>query len=387
MILTKLRSRLGSHLRNIKGWSSKNKIVVFESDDWGSIRMPSREVYKQLLRLGIRVDKLSYNRYDSLASEEDLLSLFEILVKYKDRNGRHPVFTANCVVANPDFKKIKAANYSEYFYEPFIETLKRYPKHSKSFSLWKEGLSNGIFVPQYHGREHLNVPRWLKALQMNTGDVRLAFKMNMFDLSESGSVLNENSFMDSLAYCDDDELKYINNSIIEGAELFKILFGFTSRSFIAPCFIWDTHQETTLANCGVKYIQGGLYQKCSIPGKINQYKRIKHYTGEHNLLGQWYTVRNCFFEPSDWGKKNYLNSCLAQIDASFYWNKPAIISTHRLNYIGYIEPENRIRNLSLLSDLLRSIIKKYPDVEFLSSSELGSLIGERRDISNELYVS
>ena len=153
------------HLSNLPGWSTNRKIVVIESDDWGSIRMPSREVYDKLLKAGIRVDRCPYNRYDSLASEEDLSALFEILTQFRDKNGKQPAITANTVVANPDFEKIQASGFKEYFYEPFTETLKKHPAHQNSFNLWTQGMSEGIFQPQFHGREHVNLPLWLSLLQ------------------------------------------------------------------------------------------------------------------------------------------------------------------------------------------------------------------------------
>ena len=62
--------------------------------------MPSPEVYKKCLRAGYPVDKIVYERYDSLASEEDLEMLFDLLSSYKDARGNHPLITANCLVAS-----------------------------------------------------------------------------------------------------------------------------------------------------------------------------------------------------------------------------------------------------------------------------------------------
>ena len=67
-------------LYNIPGWHTKRHLVVIESDDWGSIRMPSREVYDEFLRRGIRVDRDPYCRYDRLESREDMSRLFEVLL-------------------------------------------------------------------------------------------------------------------------------------------------------------------------------------------------------------------------------------------------------------------------------------------------------------------
>ena len=30
--------------------------------------------------------------------------------------------------------------------------------------LWRQGIDERLFVPAFHGREHLSVTRWLKAL-------------------------------------------------------------------------------------------------------------------------------------------------------------------------------------------------------------------------------
>ncbi len=122
MIINRLKKIALSYYLNLGGWKTDRKIVVIESDDWGSIRMPSKDTYYSLLKLGIPVNKCHYNRFDSLATEEDLTALFDVLTRHKDHKGNYPVFTANCVVANPDFEKIKASDFKEYHYELLTET-------------------------------------------------------------------------------------------------------------------------------------------------------------------------------------------------------------------------------------------------------------------------
>lgn len=370
----KVKQFAGSHWHNILGWRTNRRIVVFESDDWGSIRMPSKEVYDRLLKAGIRVDKLSFNRFDSLASEDDLSALFEVLQSVKDINNNPAVFTANTIVANPDFEKIRESNFSQYYYEPFTQTLQKYPKHSRSFQLWQEGISANLFKPQLHGREHVNVPRWMKALKNNTGNMRLAFENQMFDLSDSGTVISENSYMDALAFNTQEEFDYIGSTLEEGAKLFEQLFNYKSESFIASCYIWDTKQEEVLKNQGIKFIQSGRYQRCPIPNDTRNYRRKFHFTSEKNSYSQIYLVRNCYFEPSEIGSNGMVENCMMRIKASFRMKKPVIIGTHRLNYIGSIVPENRDNNLRLLKKLLVAITAEFPDVEFMTSNQLGKLI-------------
>ena len=127
-IIGKIRSSVSHNLLNISGWRTRRKIVVFESDDWGSIRMPSMEVYSEFRNKGLNLTQTDYNRLDSLESNDDLSMLFDVLRSYRDRNDRHPVFTANIVVGNPDFDRIRSSKFIEYYFEPVTETLKNYPE-------------------------------------------------------------------------------------------------------------------------------------------------------------------------------------------------------------------------------------------------------------------
>lgn len=362
-------------LLNLPGWRTSRKIVVFESDDWGSIRMPSKEVFDELKYLGIKVDNLSFNRYDSLASEEDLMRLFEVLSSVKDKNGNPAVLTANTIVANPDFERIKASKFAEYYYEPFTSTLNRYPAHSKSFILWKEGISRGVFRPQFHGREHLNVTRWMRALRSDSGLVRRAFDCEMYDLSESLEI-SENSFMDTYNLQSDNELSFQIQSIKEGLELFEQLFGYNSITFIAPCNIWSNKLNRTLYDMGVNTLKSGWIQLEPKPGSDNKFRKIFHYIGQRNDLGQRYLPRNAHFEPSQELSFDYKKDILSRAKIAFHWGKPLIIGAHRLNFIGFIDKLNRERNLSLLAELLKELIRTWPDVEFMSTDELSKLMSD-----------
>jgi hypothetical protein len=50
---------------------------------------------------------------------------------------------------------------------------------------------------------------------------------------------------------------------------------------------------------------------------------------------------------------------------------------HRLNFIGFIDPSNRDRNLPKLKTLLSEILKRWNDVEFMTSAQLGDLISQQ----------
>ena len=129
-----IKSALRVNVSNIPGWKTKRHVVVIESDDWGSIRMSSKEAFDRMLKAGMPVDRSHYNLYDSLECNDDLEQMYETLSKFKDSTGRHPVITGVNVVANPDFEKIKTNNFSEYIYEPYTETCKRYSNHDRVYA-------------------------------------------------------------------------------------------------------------------------------------------------------------------------------------------------------------------------------------------------------------
>ncbi len=356
-------------LSNLPGWRTKRKIVVFESDDWGSIRMSSKEAFQQLVSAGISIENNPYCKYDALESNADLENLFEVLVKFKDYKGNHPVFTGVNVVANPDFDKIRAANFEKYFCEPFSETLKRYPQHDRVHQLWKEGVEKRLFVPQFHGREHLNVQRWMRDLRAGNEHTRLGFDLGLWGIY---SPLIKSDYQAAFDLEFPSDIGYQHSVITEGIDLFIQLHGYQPTFFVPTNGPFNLALESTLKNKGIKYIVLDKLQK--EPLGDGKYKTHIRFLGKQNKLGQIYLSRNGGFEPSQFPDQDNVNACLKSIEMAFRLHKPATISTHRVNYIGWLHPENREETLRQLKVLLGEIIKRWPEVEFITSDELGDLI-------------
>jgi len=374
------KKNLIRNISNIPGWSTKRKIVVIESDDWGSIRMSSNQAFNNLLKAGIPVDKNHYTLYDSLECNKDLEVLFEILSKFKDQTGRNPVMTGVNIVANPDFEKIKSSDFNEYTYEPYIETLKRYPQHDRVFLLWKEGLKNRIFVPIFHGREHLNVQRWLAALKSNNKSSLLAFEYGITGIPCSWNL--EEYIPDFQAAFDIDnveDLVYLQGVLQTGLDLFETLYNYRSRYFVPTNGPFNNSLEENLRQFGVKYINTAKKQR--EPLGNSKYKTHTRFLGNINQYGQIYLTRNCFFEPSSMehpANTDWVSTCLKEIEIAFRWNKPATISTHRVNYVGFLHQENREKSVRKLEELLSRMLNNWPEIEFMTSVELGDLIAETK---------
>jgi hypothetical protein len=359
------------NLSNLPGWRTNRKIVVIESDDWGSIRTPSIAVRNQLVLNNIDLgneERQRYTSFDTLANATDFSALFETLIKFKDIRNQNPVFTAVSVVANPDFDKIKESNFEAYFYEPFTTTLQKY-KYDNAYSMWQEGIKNLLFIPQFHGREHLNVQVWMRHLQAKDFQTLKAFEQKCWGYA------NKNKYNIDYQAAFDVELAtdiVCQEMVIkEGLLLFEQIHGYKANFFVPPNGPFNNSLEKVAADGGVKFMSASKIQN-EPQGEGIQKLRL-HWLGQKNKYGQRYITRNCFFEPSN-KSKDWVDSCLVDIENAFRWSKPAVISSHRVNYIGGLVEKNRTDGLQQLEILLKKVQKRWPNVEFISSSELGDVI-------------
>ena len=353
------------------GWRTKRHLVVIESDDWGTIRMPSREVYDEFLRRGIRVDRDPYCRYDNLATKHDLENLFEVLQSVKDKNGHPAVITANTLSANPVFDKIKESNFTEYYFEPFTETLKRSATHEGAWEIWKQGMAAGVFHPQSHGREHLYVKKWLQTLRNGDKVTRMAFDLGTWGLTYTNSL---HYYMRALCSSVEADIYEFENIIVDALHMFSDTLGYESRSFVPANYTWSPKIEPCLVQQGVRYIQSTFQQKIPIGDDQGVKVTYRGFQGTRTKAGLIRLFRNCFFEPSTKENYDWVGDCLKRIEIAFKHGKAANICAHRLNFIGSIDNSNTDRTLPQFRHLLQEIVKRWPDVEFVSSDQLGEII-------------
>jgi hypothetical protein len=374
-----IKNQIFHNLLNAVGWHTNRKFLIIESDDWGSLRMPSKEAFYKLKKLNLGVEDDLFNRFDSLENSVDLTKLMEILDKHRDKNGNPLCITANTIMSNPDFEKINESGFQSYHRVGLDESYKRYSDGSLAVAAISEAIKQKFFSPQFHGREHLNVPLWIEALRSGDTTTLSAFREHVFSLRTNFKIGIKQNYMASFEACVTNDNTKIKESLREGLQLFEEYFQVKSKTIIAPCYIWNEVVEEVSADAGVSGIQGIPYQYLSTTKGV---RRKLHYTGQVNKYGQIYLVRNAFFEPTLEGRKEVVGDCLNRIGIAFQWKKPAIIGSHRVNYMGSLVESNRDKNLKLLDSLLIQVKKQWPDVEFISSDQL---VGFMKD-GNNLYL-
>ncbi len=356
-----------------RDFRTSRHIIVFESDDWGSLRMSGRKDWEELRRMGYAVDKRPYERFDTLESPEDLEALFKVLRKHKDAKNHHPVITANMLMANPDIERIDQSGFNEYRYEPISDTYTRYFGDAHVLDLMRQGMDEGLFMPQSHGREHFNVALWMRGLRAGNEDLLTAFRHGMCGIAPKAHPERGNKLMNALLAESEEEQKEIDGIVAEGLRMFEEQWGFKSKTFVAPCYLWSEPTERVLAEGGVELIQ------TSRTGKPAYKSPSRHfYSGQRNGLGLTYSIRNCAFEPATCTcPEEEGERCLQQIADAFAKGKIAAVSSHRINYVGGIDESNRTRTLRMLDDVITLLLEKYPDVEFLSSDGLADIFAHR----------
>lgn len=353
------------------GWKTNRKFLIIESDDWGSLRTNSINQLEELNKISTLVEGDRFVQLDNIASEEDLELLFETLRSVKDKNGNPAVITANTLMANPDFEKIKKADFNTYHLKKIDKTILDRNNGRQILQLWDEGQRNNLFRPQFHGREHIHALRWLMELKNGNKDLLKAFAVGSYSIPFNSAMVNKRRNLLAALDCHniENEFEFQKKWVHEGLSMFKEKFGYQSKTFIAPSYIWSDNIESTLKDSGIEILQGLSIQYEPIKdGSL--YRKRSHYGGQKNIYGQRYSVRNVFYEPSSNPNRDWVSSALKRMAFVFTLRQPVIISTHRINYIGSLNKKNRDRGLAGLGELLKTAVKKWPDIEFISTDKL-----------------
>lgn len=365
------RQKLFSNLKNYLGWSTYRKIIVFSVDDYGNVRLASGQARRNLIGSGADLDGNRFDKYDGLETAEDLYMLYDVLDTVKDSRGKSAKFTAYALSANIDFEKVLKEKDGKYYYELLPSTFAKLPGYEKAWATWQEGIQKGFIEPQYHGREHLNIQYFEKAYALQDK----LFLSCLQERSWSGLPrlrFKSIDYASAFAFESAQDIAHVGRLALEGLGTFKEVFGMVAQTFTSPGGYTHHKVEQNLLKGGIGFVDTAFIKK-EHQGD-GAYAFTFNRSGSKNKVGQVNLVRNSVFEPSQQTHFDWVDQCLAEIELAFKFGKPANISSHRVNFCGLIDPQNRAQGLKELERLLKSIVKKWPEVEFMGAGELGQLI-------------
>ncbi|KAB1063547.1 hypothetical protein [Salibacter halophilus] len=370
-----IKKQIFNHLKNLPGWRTKRKLVVISVDDYGNVRLDSKKARENMDKAGLKVHS-RFDAYDTLETRDDLGALFEVLTSVKDKKGNHAVFTPFALPCNINFEAMQEEGYERYIYELLPETYAKLsalqPQAYKgTWDLWKEGIEKGLMAPQFHGREHFNLKVFESNLNLGDKSTLVALKNRSYT-SINNSLHPRLSYTGAFDLEDLLGLKGYHAIVKDGTRRFNEVYGYYPDYFNPPGAREHSDLHEALHDCGIKYMDAPLIKKQIKEG--GGYSYDMSYLGKKNKLGQRFLIRNVVFEPGFTGVETAVSIAWKQINAAFRLNKPAIISSHRVNFSGLITESNRTESLKALKILIEMITANYPEVEFISALELAKII-------------
>lgn len=374
MILRTLKNGIVLNAKNLVGWRTKRKILVISVDDYGAVRISTKEARNRLNQAGFPA-RNRFDALDTLETKQDLEMLFDTLRSVEDQTGRPAIFTPFAVPCNINFEKIAKTGYKEYYYELLPETyhkLSAIDPHSYAgaWELWKEGIETGLLKPQFHGREHINIKVFEEKLRMQDPELLTCLENRSFpSISDSGyKTISPLAAFDFWTF---EENERFHSIIKDGLNQFENVYKYQATNFAPPSYSIHSKLYQTLKKEGIRFVDTALVAN-EHQGN-GTYKRKINYTGKGDE-GLHLVVRNVVFEPSADRDIDWPSYAMQQIEAAFRWHRPAIISSHRVNFCGHIDPANRREGLRALKELLERVTTRWPEVEFMAADELGRLI-------------
>ncbi|MDI9257697.1 hypothetical protein [Flavobacterium sedimenticola] len=364
-----MKQFLLNHIKNLYGWKTNRKIVVFSVDDYGNVRLDSKQALERMTQAGLKA-KSRFDRFDTLETKEDLEMLYDTLTSVKDKHGHYAVFTPFALSSNIDFEQMAAEGYEVFRHESLPVTYQKLSQqqakaYEGTWNLWQEGIAKGLMKPQFHGREHLNLKVFTEKLARKDSDILTALQNRSY-AAQSTNPYPTINYTAAFDFWDPIENKALYDIVKDGLSMFEAVYGYKAEHFMPPTSKISEAILNQLGALDIRFVDRGLLHKQH--EGFGKYKTTVNFTGKRSNGNLTVMVRNVVFEPTE--NDNAVAQAMQSIEAAFRLHQPAIISSHRVNFCGHIDPNNRKTGLSALNTLLKKIVAKWPDVEFMSSIAL-----------------
>ncbi|TXK65571.1 hypothetical protein [Alkalisalibacterium limincola] len=175
-------------------------------------------------------------------------------------------------------------------------------------------------------------------------------------------------FTEAFAFHDVGELDSHARIIRDGLDVFARNWGFRSETFTPPAQTLHPSLFDVAGSAGVLAIDKPF--RCTRPMGNGTSRREFNCSGRQSGQGHVTVVRNVVFEPASERGYEPVAHAVQQVSAAFRWRRPAIISSHRVNFCGHLSESHRKNSLSALRALLSDIVQRWPDAEFVSVDHL-----------------
>jgi hypothetical protein len=305
-------------------------VMIIESDDWGAGPVE--------------------------AQAKALNQIADLLIRYKDHTGRHPVMTLALVLAVPDGRAIrKDGQYhrltlEDPMFEPVLQAIE-----------W--GRAAGVFAPQLHGLEHY----WPDALMASVEPaVRTWREGDAPATTEALPSHLQSRWVDATALpslpLSSDA---VDGAVSEEVRMYQRVFSEWPRVVVPPTFVWNETVEAAWAREGLKcVVTPGLRSACRNADGLPDCDTGPLHNGQQGN-GMTYIVRDDYFEPE---RGHSAERALAALTEKMAQGRPCLLETHRSNFIS--NEEECVGALCALEELNSRALARNPTLRFLATAEL-----------------
>jgi hypothetical protein len=353
------------------------RAVVLESDDWGLCAwVPDREAWTALegtpafrSRAGLRYGG------STLESASDVKALAELLLGHRGGDGLPPVWQANTVMANPDYRRL-AGSQREAATLPLVEVPETSPRWARP-GAWDEvrrACDAGVWRIELHGLHHLPESTWLAALRRGDDDALRA-------LEQQSPIC---AAVEASGEYDPSEPRDLRRQhLARAVTRFHALAGRAPGSFCPPDYRWDESLEADAERHGVTTFQGKVEQAGARFPRLRRAVLGRRWPRARGA--RFYMPPRIAFEPCGPGAgrvpaaagaapgaraRAAVESALSAVRAAWKRSQPAVLSSHRLNY-AHLDPGWSQAGREALRSLLGELC--HEGATFLTDAEVRAL--------------
>ncbi|MEJ2564768.1 MAG: hypothetical protein P8141_02180 [Gammaproteobacteria bacterium] len=317
----------------------RRPVLIFESDDWG----PGESVHSQRLQ-----------------------RLADILNRYRDAQGHHPVTTLGIVLAIPDQRRMREQGGARYIALTLADA-----RFAEMRDVIQQGMDHGVFSVQLHGMEHYWPPALMTAAKAN--DVLASWLKSDYPRTEALPASLQSRWIDaSVLPSQAHSWPQIESAVNDEVTCFAQVFGYRPSVVVPPTFVWSQDVERAWANNGVRTVvtPGTCYTGRDARGDlIASGASIRN--GMRNAQGLVYLVRDDYFEPA---KGHRAERAWTALKIKARCGRPTLLEMHRFNFID--DPTVAERSYAELARVIEGALHRYPNLVFMNTEMLAKAMAD-----------
>ena len=341
------------------------RAVVVESDDWGlSGFAPAADVWQGLDRNALAPGNFPDVYWNStLEDSATIKALGRILNSVRGRDGRPAVFQPNYVMSALDYEEgPQGTNWRRY---DIPDLPPQYPRPG----LWgtvTDVVNGGLWYPEYHAAWHYDPERRRQAVaEGGVAEEAARRGIPLFTGSEAARELG--SWRSSVE---------LERELEQGLYLFEEFFQRRPGSLIAPDYTWNGRMENIWEGSGLTVIQAKREQRNPDlgNGRLGRLQKYVYRQVDRRWNpGRIYLERNCRLEPVQaLDPSAVIDDCITATFAAWSAGQPAIVETHRVNFV-HLDPAVAETGQRALAEYLHAVGGATPGPVFLTDMELAQL--------------